>query len=136
MPAHRTLYRIYFTCPLRECQVKLQKTPKLLIKIMQQNQIVYINVMHVAKFALTRDIARDKITMVRLRCKLQLNFMRLTHNENRCGYGGIGRHVGFRCCHLSEGFSVPLSLRTSPQTGVAIRSLKAGSPVFINRGSG
>ena len=33
-------------------------------------------------------------------------------------------------------FSVPLSLRTSPQTGVAIRSLKAGSPVFIYRGSG
>ena len=32
-------------------------------------------------------------------------------------------------------FSVPLSLRTSPQTGVAIRSLKAGSPVFINCGS-
>ena len=48
----------------------------------------------------------------------------------------FGKQVGIRCCHLSEGFSVPLSLRTSPQTGVAIRSLKAGSPVFINRGSG
>jgi len=22
----------------------------------------------------------------------------------RCGYGGIGRLRGFRCCHLSEGF--------------------------------
>ena len=43
-----------------------------------------------------------------------------------------GRRIGFRCCHLSEGFLVPLSLRTSAHTGVAIRSLKAGSPVFIN----
>ena len=25
-----------------------------------------------------------------------------------------GRLIGFRCCHLSEGFSVPLSLRTRP----------------------
>ena len=41
-----------------------------------------------------------------------------------------GRLGGFRCCHLSEGFSVPLSLRTSAHTGVAIRSLKAGLPVL------
>ena len=23
-----------------------------------------------------------------------------------CGRGGIGRHVGFRCCHLREGFLI------------------------------
>ena len=33
---------------------------------------------------------------------------------------------------LVKVFLFPLSLRTSPQTGVAIRSSKAGSPVFIN----
>lgn len=38
-------------------------------------------------------------------------------------------------CHPKEGFSIPLSLRTGPQTGMEIRSLKAGFPVFINRGS-
>ena len=47
-----------------------------------------------------------------------------------CGCGGIGRLGGFRCCHLSEGFSVPLSLRTSAHTGVAIRSLKTGIACF------
>ena len=46
------------------------------------------------------------------------------------GCGGIGRLIGFRCCHLSEGFSVPLSLRTSAHTGVAIRSLKTGIACF------
>ena len=28
-----------------------------------------------------------------------------------CGYGGIGRHAGFRSCHLSEGFFTRANLK-------------------------
>ena len=40
-----------------------------------------------------------------------------------CARGGIGRHDGFRCCHLGERF-----LR-HPRRGHS--SVKAGTPVFI-----
>ena len=38
-----------------------------------------------------------------------------------CGYGGIGRRAGFRCCHLSEEFP--------------INQAKAGLACFYRRGS-